>query len=89
MIDHAQRIAEEKHIDEMERRAWPIAFVLVLALVAILIDFGLNVYADDKYQGTKETADIFAQCLSGTFIDTGDGIIKCSVSKPKLIGGIK
>jgi hypothetical protein len=89
MIDHAQRIAENQRIDEMERRQRPLIIVVVVFFAALAVSSLLDAYAAHKYQGTIKTADLFAQCLSGTMIDSNDGVIACSVHKINLVGGFK
>ncbi|MDP4112887.1 MAG: hypothetical protein Q8924_12290 [Bacillota bacterium] len=89
MIDHAKRIAENQRIDEMERHARPLLIVVVGFFVALTITSLLDAYAAHKNASQIQTADLFAQCLSGTFINSDDGIISCSFHNNDLVKGIK
>ena len=89
MIDHARRIAEEKIIDEMERRTRPLIIVVVIALVAILVDGLMDIYAFKKYSTEIETAKIFAQCLNKTPVQIDDDWAHCRIEKIELVKGIK
>ena len=86
---HAKRIAENQRIDEMERNARPLKIVVVLFLVAVLVNGLLDAYAAHKNAEQIQTADLFAQCLSGTFINSDDGVISCSFHNNDLVKGIK
>ncbi len=90
MIDHAQRIAENRRIDDMERKAMPLIVVIVLALAAILIDLSLDTYAAKRHAGEIETARIFAECLNGKDVQIDDNqYVTCSTHNLKLVEGIK
>jgi len=89
MICHAKRLTLKWEMDKMEAHVKPLVWVLILCLAAIAAQLALDTYADNKYQGTAQTADLFAQCLNGTYIDAGSSVIVCSFKKPKSIGGLK
>jgi len=89
MTDHAQRIAEEARIREMECRAKPLIIVCILCVVALLADSLLDTYAAYKYSGQIKTAQAFANALNGAVVDTGESIITCQIKKSELVKGIK
>lgn len=88
MICHAKRISENQRIDEMDKHVRPLVVVVLTCFAALAISSVFDFY--DRHESMKATADIFAQCLSGTMIQAdNNGIIVCSVKKSELIGGIK
>lgn len=89
MIDHAQRIAEEKRIDEMERSVRPLIIMCVIALIAILADGLLDAYAAHKYAYQIKNESLFVGALNGKPVDIDDGIATCRVEKFNLVEGIK
>lgn len=89
MICHAQRIATEKIIKEMERRTRPLLFVVVIGLVAVLADGLIGAYAANKYADKINTADAFAACLNGQQIEMETSYIGCKITEIKLVKGLK
>ena len=96
MSDHIQRIrkqllteAEDRAIEEMEVHATPIFYALGVALTLIAVSTAADAYAAHKYAGQVHTASIFAQCLSGASIDTGEGLVTCPVVFYPLVKGLK
>jgi hypothetical protein len=96
MICHAKRIRHQllaeidnRAIKELEERAEPLTIMIVVCFVAMLVSVTLDAYAAHKHAGDIQTASIFAQCLSGTVIDTGEGIATCKIEEIKLVEGIK
>ena len=89
MICHARRIAEEKIIDEMERRTRPLIIVVVICLLAVLVDGLIDVYAAKKYADQINTARSFAACLNGQQIEMGGSLIGCSINEIKLVKGMQ
>jgi len=89
MTDHAQRIAEEARIREMECRVKPLIIMLSVCIIALLADSILDTYAAYKYQGQIKTAKAFASALNGAMVDTGESVITCQIKKIELVKGIK
>jgi hypothetical protein len=89
MTDHAQRIAEEARIREMECRVKPLIILLSICIILVLADSLLETYAAYKYQGQIKTAKAFASALNGAVVDTGESIITCQIKKTELVQGIK
>lgn len=89
MNDHAQRIAEETRIREMECRSMPILIMLALCVGALLADSLLDTYAAYKYSGQIKTAKAFASALNGAVVDTGESVITCQIKKSELVRGLK
>jgi hypothetical protein len=88
MICHAKRIAENRRIDEMERKSMPLVIMISVCFITLAISSLYDFY--ENHESTKQTADIFAQCLSGVTIQAdNNGLIVCSFKKSELIGGFK
>ena len=88
MNDHAKRINELHEVEQIENYSTPLLTLVLIVLAVMLISFALDVYADNKFSGTKETADIFAQCLSGAHVEADGHVITCAVKKSELIKGM-
>lgn len=89
MNDHAKRIKEKHEVEQMEKYSTPLMSLVLIVLAVTLISFALDVYADNKFSGTKETASAFAYCLSGGSVETDGGVITCSIKKSELIKGVE
>lgn len=83
MICHNSRITkkaiEDAKIEQMEQCATPLLIVIAVVLVALLISGAVDTY--QSYTGKADTATAFASCLNGRGVDTGYGVITCSVGK--------
>ena len=89
IIDHAQRIAEDRAIEEMERYSKPLLIIVAAFLIAIAADGLLGAYANYKHAEQIQAASAFASCLNGQKIEIGDSLASCNIEKITLVAGIE
>jgi hypothetical protein len=56
---------ENARLDDIERRATPLFYVVMLAAVGMVGGSLIDEYAESKHAGSVKTASTFAQCLNG------------------------
>lgn len=87
MICHNARItkkaSETESIDEMDKSSTPMVILMIVLIIVVLLNAGFEAYAAYKYKGQVETSKVFSQCLNGVKIDTGEGVITCTVEVVK------
>lgn len=85
----AESERENVHMDEIERRATPLFYVVMLAAVGVIGGSLIDEYAATKHAGSAKTASTFAQCLNGKSVAIDGAILRCEVKQYALVGGLK
>ncbi len=98
MIDHAPRIrAEEKQaddqsaIDELERRAAPLQWALIIA-VAVISAAGLADQASSfaaHYMDLSIANEKLVQCMNGGLINVGGVFVSCNEHSSTIIAQVQ
>ncbi|ADE10437.1 hypothetical protein Slit_0195 [Sideroxydans lithotrophicus ES-1] len=94
MIDHAPRInaqrqaaQENAEMADMEKRAAPLHWALIIALVVVI--------SSSLWDGWKHYADVAAQsealvqCLNGRTIGIGGAVVRCEVRELVALGEVQ
>lgn len=80
---------ENQRMDEIERRATPLFYAVMLAAVGMVGGILIDEYAAAKHAGSEKTASAFAQCLNGKSVAIDGSILRCEVKQYALVGGLK
>lgn len=98
MNDHAPRIRaqqqaqiENKIIADLEKRAAPLQWALMLAVIAVILA-GIVEQSHDFFQHYTELAhtnEAMVQCLNGQTIGLGSGLLRCEVREFQLVAGVQ
>lgn len=99
MLDHAPRIraqqqqaAEQATIDELERRAAPLQWAVLLAVVAVTLGAAVDAWGPiaARIADQAAQAEVLARCMNGqAFSVGGDEILRCQIIKYNLVEGLK
>ena len=86
--DYAQRVKEMRDMDRMDRYSQPIVAALAIALILIIGNTLLEVYAAKKHSEQIQAAAAFASCLNGYKIEMENIVIGCNLQKVDLVKGL-
>lgn len=98
MIDHAPRIRaqqqserENEIIADLEKRAAPLQWALMLAVLAVMLASIVDQSRDffQHYTELAHTNEAMVQCLNGQIIAIDNGFLHCEVRENKLVAGIQ
>jgi hypothetical protein len=89
MICHAKRIAENRRIDEMERKVKPLVIMIIVCFVMLSVQALADIYASHKYQSLIDSQSQLIRAMNGEIVDIGDSILSCRIDKFDLVNGIK
>ena len=87
--DYAERVKELRQMDKMDRYSQPIVAALVIALILIIGNTLLEVYAAKKHSEEIQAASAFASCLNGYKIEIKDVVVGCNIQKIDLVKGLQ
>ena len=89
MNNRANVEAENARMDELERRATPIFYLVMMAAATVIVGVLVDEYADRKHATSAQHEHAFAQCLDGKSVKVDGSIASCEVKKYALVGGLK
>ena len=85
----AQRTAENKRMEEMESHATPLFVAFVIAVILGVLGLSMTRYINAQNAEVQRTAQILADCMNGGVVRVDDSIMRCTIEKYNLVGGLK